>query len=133
MANECAGFCAVSCCLLQWLMTIVISSMLIAYRKRLPDAWTLDLDSEIKTSPSQVRYNWLTKPFTDITVVDADDNCPASFPDEVIYNVWPGTRMMCDCIDRSFEYFLDQECKKGKNGEHNSEDCIDVGALPPVV
>ena len=43
-----------------------------------------------------------------------------------------GTRGFCDCIDRSYEYFLDVQCEKGKNGAHRSEMCYNAGAMPPV-
>jgi len=28
---------------------------------------------------------------------------------------------------------MDMHCRRGKNGEHNSEDCHDVGGLAPIV
>ena len=77
--------------------------------------------------------DWLSVPFTDITVVDSDRACPKDYPDNVVYEVWPGTRRMCDCIERSFEFFLDQECEKGKNADHNSDQCYDVGGTSPIV
>ena len=42
---------------------------------------------------------------------------------------------MCDCLERESErsYDLDMMCKRGDKAPHNSEDCIDVGALAPVV
>ena len=47
--------------------------------------------------------------------------------------MYMGTRGFCDCIDRSYEYFLDIECKKGKNGEHKSENCYHAGGSPPII
>ena len=108
---------------------------MIAYRKRLPvqSTWSPE-ESGVSTAPGQVGLDWRRVPFTDITVVEGVDRpCPSDYPDEVIYDIWPGTRMMCDCIERSFEYFLDINCNKGKNGDHNSDQCYDVGGTHPVV
>ena len=89
--------------LLGLVMSIVVSSIMIHNKPSKPVAWTNEyVDSGIRTHPSQVKYDWTIQPFTSITVIDADYSCPEDFPDEVIYNLWPGTRMMCDCIERDF-------------------------------
>ena len=83
--------------------------------------------------------SWSTPPYTDIVVVDASgwvSDCPASHPEDVIYQIWPGTRYMCDCLERKQkrEYYLDIVCdKKGKHPEHNSPDCFDVPGHSPIV
>jgi len=54
----------------------------------------------------------------------------------LIEEVWPGTRHVCDCIERAGDYrsyYLDMRCeKKGKSPAHSSEDCYDLEAYPPI-
>ena len=41
-------------------------------------------------------------PFVDVRVFDASENlqgCPASHPEELIFEVWPGTMAACDEIE----------------------------------
>lgn len=89
--------------------------------------------------------SWGTEPFTDIIVVDVNEtqmtDCPKTHPEELIYEVWPGTRQMCDCLERdqignkyAREFYLDIICiKTGKNPLHASVDCFDVQGHPPIV
>ena len=90
--------------------------------------------------------SWNTEPFIDIVVIDIDTNssnnleCPVTHPHDVIYSVWPGTRHMCDCLERESdrEYYLDIICIKdghyeASKGEHASEDCFDVESHAPIV
>ena len=52
-----------------------------------------------------------------------------------MYDLWPGTRGMCDCLRRAGdrEVYLNQLCTRGKNGEHNSDDCLDIPGRAPIV
>ena len=55
--------------------------------------------------------SWTQVPFVDVTVIDASENpagCPASHPEELIFEVWPGITGMCDCLERAGDrdYFL---------------------------
>lgn len=46
---------------------------------------------------STLERGWTTEPFIDVITVDTSSSstsgggCPAAYPDEVIYDVWPGT------------------------------------------
>ena len=45
--------------------------------------------------------SWTSLPFVDIAIVDAQQNpegCPDSHPDEIIFEVWPGTQNFCECL-----------------------------------
>ena len=45
--------------------------------------------------------SWTAVPFVDAAVFDASEHprgCPASHPHELVYEVWLGTRCMCDCF-----------------------------------
>ena len=62
-------------------------------------------------------------------------SCPETHPEELFYEIWPGTRGLCDCLEREGDrlYDLTGMCRRGKNAPHNSEDCLDVGPLAPIV
>ena len=74
------------------------------------------------------------KPFVDVILHDGRI-CPEEYPDDLIYEVWLGTRGLCDCLERSGDrlYELDMMCARGKNSPHNSEDCLDVAASAPII
>lgn len=74
------------------------------------------------------------KPFTDIIVTD-NEYCPVTHPEDVVFEMWLGTRGMCDCFERAGDrsYEIDTLCRRGKNQPHNSPDCYDVGSLSPAV
>ena len=74
------------------------------------------------------------KPFVDVILHDGSI-CPGTHPDDLIYEVWLGTRGLCDCLEREDDrnYSLDMECDRSKNGEHKSDDCIDVAGLAPII
>ena len=61
-------------------------------------------------------------------------NCPDEYPEDLIYDIWPGTQGHCDCLqesekrDYTFGY-----CSKGKGGSQNSEDCHNRAGLAPIV
>ena len=49
--------------------------------------------------------SWQKEPFSDIIVVDQERGsfavCPSTHPNELLLNVWPGTRHICDCLERN--------------------------------
>lgn len=54
--------------------------------------------------PRSIIDSWDQKFYTDLHVVDMTDeqadeskDCPSSHPEELIFNVWPGTVQACDC------------------------------------
>ena len=60
-------------------------------------------------------------PFVDAIVLNAIESelgCPASHPDELIYELWPGTTGMCDCIEErgNEKYTLHEKCGSGGGG-----------------
>ena len=66
----------------------------------------------------QLAPSWEKEPYVDIVVQDTSklmQGCPATHPEEVIYNVWPGTEQMCDCTHRSRGAVLEMSswCAKG--------------------
>lgn len=66
-------------------------------------------------------------------VVTTDYKCPATHPDEVLYDLWPGATIVCDCIERDGQAFRDIKCSKGKDGDHNGAWCYEQLPMPPVV
>lgn len=83
--------------------------------------------------------SWSQQPYVDVIVVDASENplgCPESHPEELIYEVWPGTKGVCDCLERyrDREYYLGIHCEKeGKSAEHKDDDCFEISARNPIV
>ena len=65
-------------------------------------------DNQIAKSLSR---SWSQEPFTDIIVFYADPDeyltnrgvgkhdCPAEYPEDVVYNFWPGATVGCVCLD----------------------------------
>ena len=102
-------------------------------------------------------------PFVDVIIIDAEEfprGCPASHPDELVYEMWQGISGMCDCLEREGDrrYFLGIWCEResGKTdgehrkvswdwikedpnsshdneGPHASEDCFDIPSKNPIV
>ena len=111
------------------------------------------------TAPINARIqSWTDVPFVDVIMIDAEEfprGCPASHPDELVYEMWQGISGMCDCLEREGDrdYFLGIWCEResGKtdgehhsdnplradkdrgSGPHDSEDCFDVPSKNPIV
>jgi len=89
-------------------------------------------------SPVQARIDsWTSVPFVDVIVLDAAENplgCPESHPDDLIFEVWPGTTGMCDCLESEGHraYYLNMRCSRGE-GPHDSSDCKSVEARNPII
>ena len=49
-----------------------------------------------------LKKSWQAKPFVDVIMTTAK-SCPETHPDDLIYEVWLGTRGMCDCLEREEE------------------------------
>ena len=41
--------------------------------------------------------SWSRNPFVEVYPT-TEVSCPANYSDELIYDIWPGTRAMCDCL-----------------------------------
>ena len=88
----------------------------------------------------ELNKSWNAVPFVEVLAVDSEiypEGCPETH-EELIYDIWPGTTMMCDCLERNDygtdrDYFLDIECVTGKNAPHNSADCFNIAGQPPRV
>ena len=42
--------------------------------------------------------SWNKKPVTDVQIVEGTSMCPPDFTEDLIYDIWPGTRVYCDCL-----------------------------------
>lgn len=66
--------------------------------------------------------SWTQVPFVDITVIDALENpngCPASHPEELIFEIWHGTRGVCDLLeveDTDYRVYINDEGCEGAHG-----------------
>ena len=87
---------------------------------------------------SDLIRSWDYKPFVDAIVTSAA-TCPATHPEDLVWDMWPGTVGHCDCLQREEDrsYFLSIYCERGdgdKNeGEHESEDCHERHGLAPII
>ena len=87
--------------------------------------------------------SWSQVPFVDVTVIDAAENptgCPASHPDELIFEIWPGTMGLCDYLenehDRSYE--LGKPCDKAGDVDDSKyqkqgDDAYSVWGINPSI
>ena len=83
-----------------WLTSIFIivaSSWMITLNNG--DGWYQRITSNFSTTPLMLKKSFESYPFVDIIVQDGQDPCPPEFPDEVIYEIFPGTRLSCDCLE----------------------------------
>ena len=55
--------------------------------------------------------------------------------EDLVYDLWPGTRGHCDCLERdgTREYFMDEWCQRGENGRDEHPDCHERHGLAPIV
>ncbi len=45
---------------------------------------------------TQIEQDWSLKPFVALKLINGQDECPVEeFPEEVLYEVWPGTYPKC--------------------------------------
>lgn len=104
---------SIGCCCCSMICAIVAGIML---SLRLDDAgagrgqegaWLIESAQMAQASQTQVQdslvNSWISEPFTDIVVLNSltdTRGCPTQYPDEVIYDLWPGTQQMCDCLAR---------------------------------
>ena len=77
--------------ILWWFAWIAVCSVMI-HNDNNPYTHSVDLNYIY-----QVASDWKTLPFVDMTVT-TDSRCPVSHPDEVIYDLWSGATILCDCI-----------------------------------
>lgn len=81
-----------------------------------------EYDSNVNAKQAALVRSWQQEPFADVIVIKATDasssgnrqRCPESHPDDLIFDVWPGTTHMCDCLERESSriYELDIFCDK---------------------
>ena len=89
--------------------------------------------------PDNLLKSWNTEPFIDIIVVDIDSasdssqGCPETHPEDVVYDIWPGTVQVCDCLEDEYKRQLYRDITCEKNGMKDYPDCHDLGGQPPIV
>lgn len=126
------GFCYL---VIAWCLGIAASSWMVHMSNN--GDWKRTIQNAVsgESAAADILFkSWQTYPFIDVAPT-TNQWCPDDFPEDLIYDIWPGSRAMCNCLQREEDrdYFMDMHCRRGKNGEHNSEDCHDVGGLAPIV
>ena len=83
--------------------------------------------------------SWYSSPVVEIELKDIDQygwsaGCSQGF-EELAYDIWPGTRGHCDCLQRAGQrdWSMDKGCSRGKQGTQKSPDCHDRHGLAPIV
>ena len=113
------------------ILNIVVCSWIISYEKgwRQGDYFQGDV-----SYLSQIGNDWNIAPFQDILVTE-ETQCPDTHPDLVAYDVWYGTNMYCDCIEKDGTVHYDRKCEHddGDGGQQHHSKCYNVFAHAPVV
>ena len=52
--------------------------------------------TSLDSSPSVLEKSWDMPPFVDVIVTKAL-SCPATHPESLIYDIWPGAKLYCSC------------------------------------
>ena len=96
--------------------------------------WTTELIQELdrlNAVGKELNKSWSAEPFVSVLALDSETyptGCPITH-EELIYDIWPGTTMMCDCPEEIFEdaeIFLDTQClNRGKTDPH-WDTCVDI-------
>ena len=82
-----------------------------------------------------LKQSWESYAFVDIIVQDSKDPCPSEYPDEVIYEIFPGTRQACDCLEREGDrtFKMDEMCYEDEETYAIEEGCDNVGSIAPQI
>ena len=82
---------------------------------------------------SRLMRSFNERPFVDVMVTDAY-NCPFEFPEDLVYDIWPGTTGHCDCLEQEgARQFTLSMCNRSKEGSQKGPDCHDRAGLAPIV
>lgn len=59
-------------------------------------------------------HSWDQRPFVDAIITD-EALCPSTHPEDLIWDMWPGSVGFCDCLEREKDrqYYLNQKCDTG--------------------
>ena len=123
----CTYFCGA------FILGIAISSWMLHINAN--DIWqnsyTKITASEHNDAKSLMR-SWTQKPFVDVFVTDAT-KCPTDFPEDLIYDIWRGSRGHCDCLEYGDQrgFHMDQKC--GEPGVPKPHVCHEGQGLSPIV
>ena len=101
-----------------WSLAIAASSMMI-YQVN-SGSWVTSITrlySSQQTLPTLLLSSWAKQPFVGIKVLDAEEypTCPSDYPEDVVYDIWLGTRAVCDCLENAGDRIvtLDIICYRG--------------------
>lgn len=86
---------------------------------------------------------WDQRPFVD-AIITPEQVCPSTHPDDLIWDMWPGSVGYCDCLEMDGHRHVDLNmmCKGGgsldpkDDSKHTSQDRFDCRGgigLPPIV
>ena len=98
------------CCAIAWqLIFILVIFLGNIYEIEDLDIEINDIIAHRNAIPDSLIKSWTTEPFTDVIVIDIADptvslesaDCPDTHPHDVIYEIWPGSRHFCDCLERA--------------------------------
>jgi len=124
----CGAICAATSIGLAMILSITVCSWIIAFER---DWYKGDYVIGDLNHMTYIERDWQKKPYEDIIVTE-DAECPATHPEAVFFDVWPGLRPYCDCLLRDMTYELDYYCAKSKGGSDRSPFCYNMLPHMPV-
>ena len=102
------------------ILTLIPLASVMMYQRNNGD-WTTELIQEldkVNAVGKELNKSWSAEPFVSVMALDSEtypEGCPITH-EELIYDIWPGTTMICDCPEETFtgaEIFLDTQCLIG--------------------
>ena len=123
--GECYICCMMTCFASLFIISIVVSSMLIHQGRK--DYW---IDTYFNKNNDLMRLSsiedeWRDKMYADVITVDKHTACPADYNDHLIYDMWEGIPPACDCLLEDFafeEYYYNEICDTNKRA-HRGAGC----------
>ena len=110
--KDIVGLCFIFFAIISIIIAIAAASWMVHVKNT--GAWQETVTNYNRAGVSVLKIldrSWETKPFVDMWVTD-DTKCPRTHPDEVVYQMWLGTRAYCDCLSQEVNraYHLDEDC-----------------------
>ena len=99
------------------------------------ERWLDEITSNTLVPPRMLKKSWESYSFIDIIVQESREACPSEFPDEVIYEIFPGTRQACDCLEREGDrtILMDEICYVDDETYEIEEGCDNVHSIAPQI
>ena len=84
--------------IIAWVLGITVGSIMVHIHNT--GDWKNSLEESItgESIASSILFkSWQKVPYVDVFPT-LERSCPLDFPDDLIYDIWPGSRGYCDCM-----------------------------------